>query len=245
MPWSNPGPARQVLIVGPSQDLLVYDGNPFPGAPYGTLIAALSGVAGQDQFGNTFFPGLSLQHGNSIGVNFSISFNQVDAEGALITTIDGLLKPHVSLLGPGLSSPKSKLDLNLDGGSFGDDQGHSGFSFSNSGAATIFTKSGTTIFIGGTGQTIQLGGAGTGLNSEQHATFSTTFTAVSSVSGTLTFPNAFAAAPVIVGAVQVGSNLDVLLNWQVVSATQAAWRLFQKGGVNVTGNVITHWIAFG
>lgn len=56
MPWSNPGPAKQVIIAGPSGELLVYAGTP----AFRTLIASISPVAGADPYGNNFPLGFAI-----------------------------------------------------------------------------------------------------------------------------------------------------------------------------------------
>jgi hypothetical protein len=79
----------------------------------------------------------------------------------------------------------------------------------------------------------------------QSGTFTTTFTAQSSKSGTLTFPVPFTTAPVVTWGVQVGSNLDILINAVTVTNAAVSWRAFQVNGTNVTGTVTVHWIAEG
>lgn len=55
--WSNPGPASQVIIAGPSGELFVYSAsNP----ALGNLLAAISGAAGTDPYGNGFEKGITL-----------------------------------------------------------------------------------------------------------------------------------------------------------------------------------------
>jgi len=88
---------------------------------------------------------------------------------------------------------------------------------------------------------IQLGNLSTGFNREQHGKFNAVFAGGASVAGTLVFPQPFTLAPLLVHGVQVGSNLDIGLNWQTVTATQATWRAYQNTGAGVTGTAIIHW----
>jgi hypothetical protein len=74
------------------------------------------------------------------------------------------------------------------------------------------------------------------------------FTSDTSFSGTITFPQAFSSATgvIVVGTVQTGSNLDVLVNWQNnPTATGVNYRMFQKDGTPVTGTIQVFWIAIG
>lgn len=82
-------------------------------------------------------------------------------------------------------------------------------------------------------------------NKVQSGTFTSVFTAANSTAGTLTYPTAFATAPVVIATVMIGANLDVLLNWQSVSTTAATWRLFQKAGTNISNTATVYWIAIG
>jgi hypothetical protein len=78
-------------------------------------------------------------------------------------------------------------------------------------------------------------------------TFTAVFTAINAVTGTLNFPESFGAPPdFIVGTVQVGSNLDLIVNWQTApSAASVTWRVSQKDGTAVSGTATVHWFAFG
>lgn len=91
--------------------------------------------------------------------------------------------------------------------------------------------------------------AATGVNGSQikiqGGSFSATFSAANSTSGTLTYPTAFTATPTPVATVQVAANLDINFNWQSTSATAATWRAFQNTGVAITGTATVFWIAVG
>jgi hypothetical protein len=77
----------------------------------------------------------------------------------------------------------------------------------------------------------------------QHGTFDAVFSAVATVSGTLTFPNVFSAIPHLQGTVdQLNANMDVALNWQVISATQATWRVFQTRNLAISGTARINWL---
>ncbi len=81
---------------------------------------------------------------------------------------------------------------------------------------------------------------------KQKGSFTSTFTTQNSTSGTLNFPIPFNVAPILTHSVIVGANLDVLLNWTgVPSINSVAWRLFQKGGVAISGTVTVHWVGYG
>jgi hypothetical protein len=79
----------------------------------------------------------------------------------------------------------------------------------------------------------------------QFGSFTTVFSTVNSTSGTLTFPAAFPITPTWVQMhVQVGSNLDILVNTTgAPSTTGVAWRAFQKDGTNVSGTATIYWEA--
>lgn len=80
----------------------------------------------------------------------------------------------------------------------------------------------------------------------ESGTFTTAFAAVNATSGTLTFTEAFATAPVVQMTVHVGSNLDIMVNLTTVPTTTAVnWRAVQKDAATPTGNVIIHWVAVG
>jgi hypothetical protein len=67
-----------------------------------------------------------------------------------------------------------------------------------------------------------------------------------SQSGTLTFPVAFMASPANVQlTVVVGGNNDFLANVQATpTSTSFLWRVFQKGGINVTIGGTLYWLAY-
>lgn len=216
MPWSNPGPAKQVLIVGQSGDELVYDGQAFLGHPYGNLIAAVSGVNGTDQFGDKFWAGLSL----AASLSFSINDSQVDAHGQILRFVDGLLNAHLQMKGPGLTSPKGILDFDSNGvATFGNDTGDTGFSFNSAGGASIFTKSGTSIVIGGSGSGHGIVfGVGTSF-AQLFIGIRQTYTigaGVNSQTTTVTFPGSFSFAgnPAVFITPVVGSNFDHRIDQQ-------------------------------
>ena len=81
----------------------------------------------------------------------------------------------------------------------------------------------------------------------QFGTFTSTFSAESSKTGTLTFTDAFSAAPDMVQAtVGIGANLDVLVNWtNAPTSTGVGWRLFQRALSNISGTATVHWMAIG
>lgn len=247
MGWTNPGPVNQVIIVAKEGDLLVYDGNPVPGQPFGTLVAALSGAAGDDGAGFNFWQGLSLQH-NGPGINWSINGLSDEDEGKMYAFVDGLLKNHLQIRGPGLvGNPKAILDFNLDGAVFQNSAGDTGIGFNSQfGGVNIGTKSGTSVSIGNAGATIIFGANGTPFGQFEFGSFDVAFSASNSQSGTLTFPSAFTSEPNVNGNIIIGSNLDVLMNWQTISTgTNIGWRLFQKSGTNITGTAHVRWQAWG
>jgi hypothetical protein len=83
----------------------------------------------------------------------------------------------------------------------------------------------------------------------QSGSFTSVFNNVNATSGTLTYPTAFAAAPIVIATVQIGANLDVLINWQSISITAAPWRLFNKSGTSIgtpsPATATVHWLAIG
>lgn len=70
-----------------------------------------------------------------------------------------------------------------------------------------------------------------------------TFSAEGAKTGTIVFPVAFTSVPVVTSTVEVGSNLDVLVNWQNVSTTQVGFRAFNKDGTAISGTATIHWSA--
>jgi hypothetical protein len=83
--WSNPGPAKQVIITGTNGELLVYAGVPAAG----NLILAISGQAGSDAFGNTWSAGLNLA-GQAIITGQELVYSAAPALGNLLLAIAGL-----------------------------------------------------------------------------------------------------------------------------------------------------------
>lgn len=82
--WSNPGPAKQVIITGDNGELLVYDGVPAAG----NLILAISGQPGSDSFGNSWEAGLNLA-GQAIITGQELVYSAAPALGNLLLAISG------------------------------------------------------------------------------------------------------------------------------------------------------------
>ncbi len=61
--------------------------------------------------------------------------------------------------------------------------------------------------------------------------------------GSVTFPVAFAVAPVVTIGLLIGSNHDLILNIQGVTTTGFTFRLFQNSGSVVAGTADIHWMA--
>lgn len=218
------GVSPLVVIAGTGGELLVYNGT--PGA--GKLIFAVASSNGTDPYGNTFHAGANLlvvpAFGNPGGIAFAIN-NNFGPPGMVYSA----------------TSPGTAGILQIQG------QGDVQFFQLDDFHGTATIESGILQWIPttpGSGN-FNIGGNSTGILQEQHGTFSSSFAAQNSTTGTLTFPFTFTNAPSIPTSVLVGSNLDVLLNWQTITTTQATWRLFQKGGVNITGTVIVDWWAVG
>lgn len=213
-----------VVVAGGGSQILVYNGTPGPG----TLIFAVSSSAGTDAYGNTF----------KAGINYLVTLLDLEPGGLLWGINNAFGPPGISYVAAG--GPGTAGQLHIDG------QGGQQFIELDDFDLNCTIESGLLQWINstpGSGSFI-LGLASTGMGNEQHGTFSATFAGVSSLSGSFSFPaGAFSSAPVIIGAVQIGSNFDVLLNWQTVSASTAGWRLFQKSGTNITGTAIVHWWA--
>lgn len=234
--------SRVVVIAGANNSgLFLYLGQ--PGA--GKLILSLTPAAGTDPYGNTYGEGISLSTVANTAdpgmLNWLI--NKVNA--ASIGQRNNGTNDILTIRGPkaiGIINlwDNGQVDVLNTGASAG-----VGMNIENFGTAPLQLLSGGDIWLqpGTATNVLELGPNGTGFHDEQHGTFSVTFSATSAATGTLTFPVAFVKAPVINGTVQVGSNLDILMNWQTVSATAATWRLFQKSGSSVTGTPVVHWWA--
>lgn len=70
--------------------------------------------------------------------------------------------------------------------------------------------------------------------------------AVSQKNFTIVYGVTFTAAPVLLSMITVGSNFDLVLNWQSApTTTQVAARIFQNLGATVTGNAVIQMVAFG
>lgn len=100
----------------------------------------------------------------------------------------------------------------------------------------------TAMFIAGnTVASVQSGGK----TVIESGSFTSVFTSAPATAGTLTFPTAFATAPIVHMQVIVGASLDVNVNLQGVTTTTATWRLFQNVGTSISATVTVHWIAIG
>lgn len=109
--WSNPGPARQVIIAGNKGELLVYNGPPAAG----NLILAISGQNGTDKYGNSFLAGFN-SYLNVVGFDF---FNFLDqATQALLAVIAALPGTFVFQTEPGIAftiaAPTASLSFQGD-----------------------------------------------------------------------------------------------------------------------------------
>lgn len=257
MPWSNPGPARQVLIVGSTGDLLVYDGNAFFGNPFGTLIAAISGADGEDPTNNfNFYKGISLFHGQNTSINFGINgpVGVPDQYGALESIIDGLLHAHLKLIGPGNGPPKALIDIDSNGGAqFHNDTGGGvsdtgiGFNYEFGGVG-ITTKSGTSITLGNTGATIILGPNGTPFGQLETGTATLTFSgSATSAATAVTFssPMPSAAYMLAFGMTAITGNTVVSASWFNKTANGFSVIGRVDNGNVFTGSQAVDWIAIG
>lgn len=237
MPWSNPGPAKQVVIAGPGGLLLVYKGTPGPG----TLALSIAAAAGTDPYGNTYGPGLNMNPAFSQGVFpeiGAISWSIGDASAGGINQGPAGATHDLTVFSPGVHGASQTFrgngNIDIDGGD---------------GLGKLMLTTFAEYDLGDTLGLIRLGGPGfTGFKGMQFNSFTSSFAAVNSTSGTVTFPQAFPAGtvPNVQATVTVGANLDILFN-QTGAATSTGfpWRLFQKGGVNVTGTVTVNWMAIG
>lgn len=164
--WSNPGPAKRVIIVGPSGELLVYSGSP----AINNLILAASGQSGHDSEGNFFLPGLTLAFNSTDGV---ITFVDNSGTGAVAnfpglgTSID-LGVPQLILTGPVQTQGETPAQLTLQSSlNTGELIAQAEFISLNGGNGLV---QGATIGVNGSGY--QLGGGYAGLNYSRWANFS-------------------------------------------------------------------------
>lgn len=240
----NNGTFRGTVIVGPTgaPAVLIYDGAPAAG----NLILAMSGFDGTDSFGNKFWAGLSFIHGTSPTgsrgrVSFGINDANVNDSGMILSYVDAFLNPHLISEGPGNGI---SLDLGVHTAFLGGPNGNQ-IEVDDNGNAIFLTSLNSmqlqALGVGG----IMLGSNGTAFGNLEFGSFTSAFAGVNSTSGTLTFPHAFGSSPFPLGTTLVGANNDILLNWQSISASQVGWRLFQKGGLNVTTTVTVFWLAIG
>lgn len=77
-------------------------------------------------------------------------------------------------------------------------------------------------------------------------TITLSFSAVAAVTGTSpTFGTTYSATPTVLTSIQVGSNLDILVNPQSVTTTNFSYRAFNRANTAVTGTAFLHWMAIG
>jgi len=83
------------------------------------------------------------------------------------------------------------------------------------------------------------------LNGIQGGTANVTTTATVAVDLTITFPKAYAAAPVVV-ITPVGGNTILAGHVSQVTPTSCAIRVFKRDGTNLAaGSTTVHWLAMG
>lgn len=119
MPWTNPGVLQigEIIIDSGGTELLVYAGVP----AYGNLILAIAAVAGTDEYGNSYEPGITMPAlpTSSTVSETKILFpdNTVGIPGQLIAAINTALDfSIVALEGPANAgqAPGPALELILD-----------------------------------------------------------------------------------------------------------------------------------
>ena len=78
----------------------------------------------------------------------------------------------------------------------------------------------------------------------QKGTAALSFSASAVASGPVTFPVAFAAAPVVQLTGQDAANLDLVCAITARSTTSFSYRAVVRNGTTVTGSATLHWVAF-
>ena len=78
---------------------------------------------------------------------------------------------------------------------------------------------------------------------EQRGIAEFSYAAAAAASGSVDFPVAFPAAPVVTLTLLIGSNHDWNINLQGVTTTGFTWRAFQNAGTPLTGDAEIHWSA--
>lgn len=92
---------------------------------------------------------------------------------------------------------------------------------------------------------IQPGTVGTGTRIVS-GTATAAFSTQSAVSGTITYGLTFGGTPKVIATVQIGSNFDVAINLTGAPGTSSVgYRLFQVGGVSISGTATINWLAIG
>lgn len=79
------------------------------------------------------------------------------------------------------------------------------------------------------------------IDTPQRGSVTLTFSATAAVSGTVTFPVAYAVAPIVQLTTRDGSNLDTIGIVTAVSTTSFSYRVVQRTATPITGTVILNW----
>lgn len=242
----NIGVFRGTIIISPtgSPAVLIYSGPP----ALGNLIIALSGFDGTDSFGNKFWTGLTFIHGasasGSLGrLNFGMNDATAADHGQLLSYVDLSSKSHVNLSGPGGIGSAVNLDLSSDLTTILGGPNQNQLVINDFGGG-VSLQALQVLTLLGLNQGIQFGQVGSLISAIQGGSFTASFSAANSASGTLTFPNAFPSVPKANVSLTVGANNDILPNWQSKAAGSLNWRFFQKGGIAVTTTVTADWWAW-
>lgn len=113
--------------------------------------------------------------------------------------------------------------------------------------------SGNVVVAGGSGgggtppdDAVIIKGPGRTNTKVVYGVFGWALNAANGVNGlTVNFPGIYTVAPAVIATPRVGSNFDLLLNTQGLTATGASFRLAQKSGTAITGSGAVSWMAIG
>lgn len=241
MPWSNPGPARRVIIAGSQGQILIYQNAVGPN----NLIGSWSGAAGVDAVGNAYPQGFSLVNGALGKIQWALENGGVDY-GA-IEAVNNLVggDQELQILGPALAA---FIKLTSTGAISLDSSGGVGVI----GSAGLTVSGGSTIADNG----FQIGGGvnnplGDVFHSAIIDSFSVNFAGVVGVNGTRQYKGgaySFAPgiSPIILPMLIVGANNDIAFDAQgVPTNTSFAYRFFQTRGVAATTTITVTYLAIG
>lgn len=113
----------------------------------------------------------------------------------------------------------------------------------NSAARPASPSAGQKIFETDTNLTRVYNGSAWKIDTPQRGSVTITMAGTAGQTGSVTFPVAYAAAPIVQLTSRDGSNFDMVAICTNSTATSFSWRVVQRITANVTGTVILYWTA--